>query len=88
MNLPDFNVEEFKKNLKRAEKRAEESATELSDFINTLPLTEEQKGKLCLLQIRHAGHNILFGQQRAVVILSEGINQMKEALMDEKTLSN
>ncbi|AYV92544.1 hypothetical protein A2U14_00800 [Fusobacterium necrophorum subsp. funduliforme] len=88
MNLPDFNVEEFKKNLKKAEKRAEESAAELSDFINTLPLTEDQKRKLCLLQIRHAEHNILFGQQRAVVILSEGINQMKEALMNEKTLSN
>ena len=56
MNLPDFNVEEFKKNLKKAEKRAEESAAELSDFINTLPLTEDQKRKLCLLQIRFREH--------------------------------
>lgn len=88
MVLPDFEVEEFKKNLKKAEKRANGSAAELSDFINTLPLTEKQKKKLCLLLIRHAKHNILFGQQRAVVILSEGINSIKEALINEKTLSN
>ena len=88
MVLPDFEVEEFKKNLKKAEKRAAGSAAELSDFINTLPLTEKQKKKLCLLLIRHAKHNILFGQQRAVVILSEGINSIKEALINEKTLSN
>lgn len=88
MVLPDFEVEEFKKNLKRASERANGSAAELSDFINTLPLTEKQKKKLCLLQIRHAKDNILFGQQRAVVILSEGINSIKEALINEKTLSN
>ena len=88
MGLPDFEVEEFKKNLKRASERANESAAELSDYIKSLPLTEDQKRKLCLLQIRHAEHNILFGQQRAVVILSEGINSIKEELTREKTLSN
>lgn len=88
MGLPDFEVEEFKKNLKRASERSNESAAELSDFINTLPLTEDQKRKLCLLLIRHAEHNIFFGQQRAVVILSEGINSIKEELTREKTLSN
>lgn len=88
MGLPDFEVEEFKKNLKKAEKRAEESAAELSDYIKSLPLTEDQKRKLCLLLIRHTEHNIFFGQQRAVVILSEGINSIKEELIHEKTLSN
>lgn len=41
MGLPDFEVEEFKKNLKRASERADESAAELSDYIESLPLTED-----------------------------------------------
>ena len=49
MGLPDFEVEEFKKNLKRASERANESAAELSDYINTLPLTEDQRKKVVFI---------------------------------------